>query len=219
MSKEIRFFNVQQFGRDFGTLNLNSGKKVYGERLVQHGGKEYRTWDIYRSKIAAAIEHGLQNFPFKENTKILYLGAGNGTTVSHLSDICISGQIFAVEFSARAMVDLFMLAKQRENIVPLLADANKPQDYLSLVPEVDVIYQDIAQRDQIGILNKNTDLFLKEKGYIFLMVKARSIDVTMEPQNVFKVVYAQMQNKYKVMEQLRLDPYEKDHMCIVMQKA
>ena len=219
MSKEIRFFNVQQFGRDFGTLNLNSGKKVYGERLVQHGGKEYRTWDIYRSKIAAAIEHGLQNFPFKENTKILYLGAGNGTTVSHLSDICTSGQIFAVEFSARAMVDLFMLAKQRENIVPLLADANKPQDYLSLVPEVDVIYQDIAQRDQIGILNKNTDLFLKEKGYIFLMVKARSIDVTMEPQNVFKVVYAQMQNKYKVMEQLRLDPYENDHMCIVMQKV
>src|SRR3989344_993492 len=135
MSKEIRFFNVQQFGRDFGTLNLNPGKKVYGERLIQHAGKEYRTWDIYRSKIAAAIEQGLQNFPFKANTKILYLGAGNGTTVSHFSDVCDQGQIFAVEFSARAVVDLFMLAKQRENIIPLLNDANKPQDYLAIVPE------------------------------------------------------------------------------------
>ena len=148
MAKEIRFFNVQQFGRDFGTLNLNPGKKVYGERLIQHGGKEYRTWDIYRSKIAAAIEHGLQNFPFKENTKILYLGAGNGTTVSHFSDVCTQGQIFAVEFSARSAIDLFMLAKQRKNIVPLLADANHLLSYLAIAPEVDVIYQDIAQRDQ-----------------------------------------------------------------------
>ncbi len=212
------FSNIQQFGRDFGTLNLNPGKKVYGERLVQHSGKEYRIWDIYRSKIAAAIYQGLQNFPFKENTKILYLGAGNGTTVSHFSDVCTNGQIFSVEFSARAMTDLFLLSKQRENIIPLLADANKPQDYLSIVPEVDVIYQDIAQRDQVDILNKNVDIFLKDKGYIFLMVKARSIDVAMEPKNVFKVVYAQLQNKYKILEQLRLDPYEKDHMCIVAQK-
>ena len=219
MAKQIKFFNVEQIGRDFGTPNLNPGKKVYGERLIQYSGKEYRIWDIRRSKIAAAIEHGLRTFPFRENTKILYLGAGNGTTVSHFSDICTNGEIFSIEFSARAMVDLFLLAKQRENIIPILADANKPQDYVSVVHEVDVIYQDIAQRAQVDILNKNADIFLKEKGYIFLMVKARSIDVAMEPENVFKVVYAQLQNKYKILEQLRLDPYEKDHMCIVAQKV
>ncbi len=218
MSKEIRFFNVQQFGRDFGTPNLNPGKKVYGERLVQHAGKEYRTWDIYRSKIATAIHHGLRTFPFKEDTRILYLGAGNGTTVSHFSDVCAKGQIFAVEFSARSVVDLFMLAKMRQNIVPLLADANKPQDYLPVVPQVDVVYQDIAQRGQVDILNKNVDIFLKDNGYVFLMVKARSIDVAMDPVQVFQIVTAQLQGKYKILEQLRLDPYEKDHMCIVMQK-
>ena len=215
--KEIRFFGIQDFGRDFGTQNLIPGRKVYGERLTQHAGKEYRMWDIYRSKIAAAIKQGLRTFPFQEDTKMLYLGAGNGTTVSHFSDILTKGQIFAVEFSARSTVDLLLLAKQRQNIVPLLADANKPQDYLQIVPQVDVIYQDIAQRGQVDILSKNVDIFLKDNGFIFLMVKARSIDVVMEPKNVFKIVSAQMQNKYKIVEQLYLDPYEKDHMCVVAQ--
>ena len=209
--------NVQQFGAEVGTLNLVPGKKVYGERLVKHGGKEYRIWDSYRSKISAAIKLGLKNFPLNENSRILYLGAGNGTTVSHLSDICTAGAIYAVEVFSRPMVDLLRLSKSRQNIAPIFDDAHKPQNYANIVPEVDFIVADVAQRDQLDILTKNAETFLKKGGIIYLSVKARSIDVTLEPQKVFEKILAEMGEKYKILENIPLDPYEKDHMCIVAQ--
>lgn len=211
------FANIVQFGKDFGTANLVPGKKVYGERLVKHGGQEYRIWDNYRSKVAAAIKLGLKNFPLGEDSKILYLGAGNGTTVSHLSDICKGGVIYAVEVFSRPMVDLLRLCKSRQNLIPIFEDAHKPQNYAPSISEVDFIIEDVAQRDQLSILNKNADVFLKKGGLVYLMVKARSIDVTLEPKKVFDSVLAEMQGKYNILESIPLDPYEKDHMCIVAQ--
>ena len=209
--------NIQQFGADVGTLNLVPGKKVYGERLVKHGGQEYRIWDAYRSKISAAIKLGLKNFPLSENSRILYLGAGNGTTVSHLSDICNRGLIFAVENFSRPMVDLLRLSKSRQNIIPIFEDAHKPQHYSSLTSEVDFIVADVAQRDQLDILTKNAETFLKKGGIIYLSVKARSIDVTLTPDKVFSNILEQMAGKFNILESIKLDPYEKDHMCIVAQ--
>lgn len=209
----------QKFGRDFCTQNLNPKNKVYGEKLLKKKGKEFRVWDPYRSKLSAALRQGLKNFPFEENSKVLYLGTGNGTTASHLSDICTNGLIYCVEFSPRAMTDLYSVCKSRKNMVPILADANKPELYMNRIGAVNILYQDIAQKFQVDILKKNADLFLKENDYIFLMVKARSVDVTLDPNKVFKVVENQLLGKFKILERIRLDPLEKDHMCVVMQKS
>jgi len=207
---------VTKFGKDFATVNLKPGTKVYGERIRKQGGKEYRIWDSYRSKLAAALANGLKEFPFKPDSKILYLGAGNGTTVSHISDICTDGMIFGVEFSPRAMTDFYQLAQTRRNIAPILASATTPDDYADLVPEkVDIIYQDVAQKAQVDILKKNTDKYLKKGGYAFLMVKARSIDVTRQPKKIFNEVANHMFTHFKVVERIPLDPHEKDHMCLV----
>merc|ERR1712227_813326 len=74
------------------TLNLVPGESVYGEKRisvdVEDGEKvEYRVWNPFRSKIAAAILGGVDNIWIKPGTKILYLGASAGTTVSHVSDL------------------------------------------------------------------------------------------------------------------------------------
>lgn len=48
---------------------------------------EYRVWNPFRSKLAAAIVGGIGNIYMNPGSKVLYLGAANGTTVSHVSDI------------------------------------------------------------------------------------------------------------------------------------
>ena len=48
---------------------------------------EYRVWNPFRSKLGAAILSGVDNIHMPPGTKVLYLGAASGTTVSHVSDI------------------------------------------------------------------------------------------------------------------------------------
>lgn len=57
--------------------------------LVQEGEDkiEYRAWNPFRSKLAAAILGGVDQIHIKPGCKVLYLGAASGTTVSHVSDI------------------------------------------------------------------------------------------------------------------------------------
>ncbi len=193
------------------TLNIVPGSRVYGEHLISVGGKEYRSWNPYKSKMAAAILRGLREMPIRKGSRILYLGAANGTTASHISDIATDGIIYAVEISPRAMSDLVQVCKIRKNIIPILADASKPESYEIIVGEVDVIYQDISQRDQVGIFIKNMERF---GGEGILMVKARSIDVSMPPKKIFDKVKREIKNKFEIKESIYLSPYSKDHMAI-----
>lgn len=48
---------------------------------------EYRAWNPFRSKLAAAILGGVDQIHIKPGAKVMYLGAASGTTVSHVSDI------------------------------------------------------------------------------------------------------------------------------------
>ena len=213
----MKYTGVTNLGNRIATENSVPGVKVYGEFLKRQGDKELRVWDFHRSKLAAAIKKGLRTFPFDEKSRILYLGAGNGTTPSHIADISRKGIIYCVEFSARAMADLYAVCKQRKNLIPILGDANKPFGYMNRIGQVDILYEDVAQRSQVDILKKNAKYFLKPQGYVFLMVKARSIDVAKDPKNVFNIVKEELRSDFQILETIPLDPYEKDHMCIVAQ--
>ncbi len=200
------------------TKNLVLGKSVYGEKLIKYKGVEYRLWDPYRSKLAAAILKGLSIMPIKPNGIILYLGAGSGTTVSHVSDIINNnGKAYCVEFAARVMRELINnVCIYRKNLIPIFADARFPEKYPILIPKVDVIYCDVAQPDQTKILLENARLYLKNDGFIMLALKARSIDVTKEPSKIFKEeIEVLKSNDFKILQSIRLEPYEKDHAFIL----
>ncbi|MFH1786786.1 MAG: fibrillarin-like rRNA/tRNA 2'-O-methyltransferase [archaeon] len=189
-------------------------KQVYSEKFVG----AYRTWNPRRSKPAAAILCGLKAFPVKPRDKILYLGAGNGTTASHFSDVVgKEGVVYCVEFSARTMRELIEVCERRKNMVPILADANFPEEY-AYVGMVDVVYQDVAQKNQGEIFISNCKKFLRGGGSGVLMVKARSVDVVMEPKDVYSRVQGKVAKELKVKESLELEPYERDHCCIVVEK-
>ncbi|KAK6055728.1 rRNA 2'-O-methyltransferase fibrillarin domain protein, partial [Cooperia oncophora] len=120
------------------TKNMVVGESVYGEKRVsvEEGTEkiEYRVWNPFRSKLAAAMMAGLENVHVKPGTKLLYLGAASGTTVSHCSDIVgPEGIVYAVEFSHRSGRDLLNVAKKRPNIVPIVEDARHPHKYRMLV--------------------------------------------------------------------------------------
>ena len=207
---------VFMLGKDLATLNLTPGKRVYGEKLVKHEGKEYRVWNPYRSKLAAALLLGLRDLPLTTRSRVLYLGAAQGTTASHVSDIVKEGTVYCVEVSPRAMQSLLALAEERENMVPILADASKPESYCYLLEKVDVIYQDIAQPEQTEIILKNIKAYLKPGGYFIHIIKARSIDVTSKPGEVFKEEVEKLNSAgLEVIQKLRLEPYEKDHLFVL----
>jgi fibrillarin-like pre-rRNA processing protein len=198
------------------TENYCKGEKIYNEKLVKYKNKEFRSWNPFRSKLAASILNGL-NIEFKSNSKILYLGAATGTTISHISDIVKDGIVYSVENSPVAIKGLLELSKKRQNIIPILADANHPDRYCSMVTNVDIVYQDISQRNQADIFKKNITNYLKKGGIGMLMVKARSIDVSLKPKEAYNKVKDELKkNKFHIEDFVDLAPYEKDHMAIVI---
>lgn len=181
-------------------------------------GVEYRAWDPRRSKLGAMV---LKKFeiPLKKDSRVLYLGAATGTTVSHVSDIVSEGAVYAVEFSARSMRDFLGLADRRKNIHPILADAGRPENYAHLVGPVDVIFQDVAQPNQAEIAAKNAGLFLKKDGLLMLSIKARSIDTAASPKQVFKNEIKKLEEafepKFEILNARELAPYHEDHLGLI----
>ena len=200
------------------TKNLTPGISVYGEELIQEK-EEYRIWNPRRSKLAAALLNGLENLDISEDAKVLYLGASTGTTVSHISDIVTDGRIYSVEFSPTTAKKLVRLARQRTNIAPILGDATKPKNYLNITEKTDIVYCDVAQPTQSQLFMKNMNLIGKDDAIGALMIKARSIDVVQKPKKIFKEEERKLREKgFKIIEKVKLEPYEKDHIAFVVEK-
>ena len=198
------------------TPNLAPGTRVYDEDLLTIDGVEWRTWNPMRSKLGSYIVKGGRNFPLQRDSKVVYLGAANGTTPSHVSDIVREGVLVAVEFSPRSFRDLMGVAANRPNMLPILADAWRPELYERFVGKVDLLFQDIAQRQQAQIFAKNLNVFKPTMG--ILAVKARSVDVAANPREVYDMVAQAVESltDYRVIETVDLGPFEKDHAALVV---
>ncbi|KAG7546194.1 Fibrillarin [Arabidopsis suecica] len=178
------------------TKNLVPGEAVYNEKRIsvqnEDGTKvEYRVWNPFRSKLAAAILGGVDN-------------------------IWIEGCVYAVEFSHRSGRDLVNMAKKRTNVIPIIEDARHPAKYRMLVGMVDVIFSDVAQPDQARILGLNASYFLKSGGHFVISIKANCIDSTVPAEAVFQTEVKKLQQEqFKPAEQVTLEPFERDHACVV----
>jgi fibrillarin-like pre-rRNA processing protein len=202
--------------RKIYTLNLSPGKAVYNESLIRQNNIEYREWDPYGSKLSAAIMNGCRNIFLRKDDVALYLGSASGTTVSHVSDIVGKGGfVFAVDIAPRVMKDFLFNLDSRGNIASILANANHVKELVNRLCLVDILYQDLAQRDQVEIFLKNVKMFLKKDGYCILAVKARSIDVTRQPKHIFKEVREELENHMTVIDSKLLEPYQKDHCLFI----
>ncbi|KAF2443214.1 Fibrillarin [Karstenula rhodostoma CBS 690.94] len=202
---------------------------------------EYRVWNPFRSKLAAGILGGVDDIYMKpyvnsrvqrgryycrgflaisgfsrHGSKVLYLGAASGTSVSHVADIVgPEGTVYAVEFSHRSGRDLINMATHRTNVIPIVEDARHPLKYRMLLPMVDCIFADVAQPDQARIVGLNASLFLKVGGGVLISIKANCIDSTAAPEAVFASEVNKMREMgIKPKEQLTLEPFERDHALV-----
>ena len=181
---------------------------VYHERML--GGA--RVWDPYRSKLSALYHTGI-GVELTPSMRVLYLGAANGTTVSHIADYV--EVVYAVEFAPRPMQDLLEVCRRRRNIIPIMADAARPEQYAPLVESVDLLYQDVAQPDQAAIVLRNC-VFLKPGGTVILMLKTRSVDIRKEPAEVFQDTIDSLTSAGLIVRDSEwLAPFHADHAGIV----
>jgi fibrillarin-like pre-rRNA processing protein len=159
----------------------------------------------------------MQNFPFRVGSRVLYLGASTGTTVSHISDIVGNeGIIFAVEPAVRVARELLEnVATQRYNIIPIVEDGRRPKSYYSIFGMVQSVYCDIAQPDQTDIAIENCRVYLEKEGVLLLVVKSRSIDVVKDPRVVIKEEAMKLEsNGFSIQQIIDLEPFDKDHGMI-----
>lgn len=213
-------FNLSGKRRQLCTRSLAPGHSSFEEFVVKEAGDEYRVWDPSRSKLAASIMLGCRDPGLRPGDVVMYLGASHGYTPSFVSDIAGNdGFVFALDFAPRVVRDLIFVSMQRTNMAPILADAAHPERYAYRVCQVDWLYQDVAQKDQVGIFLKNIKWFLKEGGYACLALKARSVDVSKNPREVFAKVRCALEKEVTVIEAIELDPFQKGHCFFVVKNA
>ena len=177
-------WGVMRQGRRLWSRNAVKGEQVRDERLRRDGKIEWRSWNPRSSKLGAAIirTSGDAEILLPEpGSNVLYIGAGHGTTISHLHDhVCGSGNhhagsIVSVDLSARCIRDLISLAEKRPGILPVLADARQLDAYSIFLPNrVPWILQDVSQAGQVELMLKVCNRFLSQNGIALLSLKAAS---------------------------------------------
>ncbi len=216
--KKTNFDGIFKIDGNLATINLVPGFKSSNEYLIKIAGVEYRIWDFWTSKPSAAMKKGLKIFPLEKGMKVLYLGFAEGKTASFFSDIVgKDGLIFGNEISERSLRESMTMCETRGNIVPILGDARRPETYENNVTEkIDLVYEDVSSDDQIPILIRNAEKFLKPDGHATIAIKSQSIDVIKKPQQVYDECLTELSEHFKILEKVELDPYEKHHLFVVM---
>jgi|SRR5580692_8521673 fibrillarin-like pre-rRNA processing protein len=206
---------VFRIGRDLYTRNAVPGESVYGEELRSESGAEFRLWDPWRSKLAAYLSKSPAGPLFEGVRTVLYLGAAHGTTVSHLSDALPDATIFAIEKSPTVFAPLLALARRRANILPILADAQLPERYAADVGPVDLLYQDVAQRDQTRIYQENAVVCRARRG--LLMLKTRSVTQRLPPAEVGRSARRDLLAAgHRVVFATELGPFSREHLALLV---
>lgn len=203
-----------------GTLSLVPGISQFDEIIIKRSGNEFRVMDPMRSKLAAAIVKGVKDPGIRPGDVVLYLGASHGYTPSFVSDIVgAKGFVFALDFAPRVVRDLVFVSKERPNMAPILADASHPEAFCARISEVDWLYQDVAQKNQVEIFLKNVSWFLKDGGFACLALKARSVDVSKNPRQMYAKATQELEKHVEIIDAVELDPLQKGHCFFVVKKV
>lgn len=225
--RQARFDNIYEQPSKRGvrlfTRSLYPDFRGFDETVLREQGLAFREVDPKRSKLFAGVAKGASQIGMREGSSVLYLGASHGYTPSFVSDVVgAKGFVLCIDVAPRVVRDLVFVCQRRQNMAPILADCNHPELYAKFIPAggVDVVFQDISQRNQVEIFLKNVQAHLKKGGYGLLALKARSVDVTRKPQDLFKETFAALENSgvVSVVDKRGLEPYEMDHMLFVVKK-
>ncbi len=149
---------------------------------------------------------------------VLAIGNSLGLGVTPAEGIVRSLGASVTISPGQTLHDLIGTSAPRINLIPILADARDPVSYTNMVTEVDIIYQDVAQRGQAEIAIRNAELFLKKGGLLVLIIKSRSIDSVKNTDEVSHNEIRNLGELFKVTGTLNLEPFHSDHAVVLAQK-
>mgnify|MGYP003952521723 FL=1 len=203
--------------KKLATLNNVSVNQAYNERLVEKNGKQYNVWSHYGSKLAAAIINGLEIFPIMKKTKVLYFGDTTEKTVSHISDIVgIDGKVFVVkDITEYPKNFLEKIGNNRTNVFTIIYDKNNLAQFSSTIETVDVIYLDITQTNKTVITIDNCKNYLRNGGYLMLVVPTKNIDFAKNPTKENLEERKRLQSSFDVIQEINLIDFFKEHSMII----
>ena len=194
-------------------MDLPNGIRKKRSFLEIKENKYWIAWNPYHSKLAAYILAKGMYWPFTKKSIVLYLGAAEGTTIRFLSNICLDGRIIGVDISPTSMAELLLLAEDKTNIIPFLGDAHFPKQYEPHVNSPDIIYQDIAQSDQLDIFIRNYNYFKPKFG--FLMLKSKSIKGN--DNEIIAQYKEKLKSHFKIVECINISKWAKGHRAYYVQ--
>ena len=228
---EALSWGVLKEGKSIWTINAVPGHSVYGESLRRIQGMECRRWDPTRSKLGAGILRTRDDPALllpEEGSTVLYLGAGHGTSISHLHDhLCgegndLNGRLVAVDLAPRCLRELTHMAKSRPGLVPVLGDARQHAAWGVLLPtKVNWLFQDVAQAGQVDIFIAACRRFLHIGCTGLLSLKAASERWTGEGEAaLFENVEQQLLTSgFDVVERIELTGYEDNHVLFHVKRT
>ena len=129
----------------------------------------------------------------------------------------MEGELYCVEVSERSVRDLIKVCEKRENMLPILEDARNVEKYAEEVGNADVLYQDIAARDQAQMLIENSR-FIGKGSYAYVAIKSQSISVSKNPKVVYKEFLKAVSGTFEVVESMDLMPFDRMHLFAVLKK-
>jgi len=208
---EPNLLRASSAARSAETRLATRGPPVYGEPTADG----WRAWDPGRSKLGGMFELGFET-GLSGGETVLYLGGAASQRNDRqprrgLRGADVRGGVRA----AAGARDLVEAAEPRDRLFPLLKDARTPKRYAHVVEsDVDAIVQDVATRGQAEVAVRNAR-FLADDGRLLLAIKARSEDVTVEPETVFEGALDRLRETYEILETQRLDRFHEDHLGVV----
>jgi fibrillarin-like pre-rRNA processing protein len=211
-----RLYRRQEGDRsELATLAVGAPPPVYGERWLPSRAGLLRAWDPVRSKLAAAILRGWDGALPAVGERWLYLGVASGTTGSHVADLVgPEGRVYGVDKSVRPFARFLEVAERYPNLLPVFGDARRPRDYVGSVPIVDGLYVDVAQPDQVEIVEENVRLYLRTSGKVLVALKTSSMGRDRGAKEHLDRAMERLTHRFDMDRPVGLDPFHRRHYLI-----
>jgi len=109
----VWLLKLDQAWKGFCDAQHRSEEKGLWWKIIRRAKRNWGS-GIRRIKAWSRTPEGTKNCPVFRGMKILYLGAANGTTVSHVSDMSESAEWLFCRILFKSMRDLMSVSKSRK---------------------------------------------------------------------------------------------------------
>jgi fibrillarin-like pre-rRNA processing protein len=179
----------------------------------ENQANQYRDWNPFYSKLAAALFNGLEIFPFKSDSKIFYSGSSSTTTLNHLLDIIDSKGIIYLQKNNSTKI------KNLKNVVIVDQEKNSTLSSNDLKEPFDVIYLDIITNENLQTQILNHEKTLKNSGFLIIILNSISKISDSSFRNQINNIITNYSSSLQFIQEINLSGFFKNCMMVILQKT